>query len=295
MLHPVVEPLLKKYVQREYVLSEKGMAVVYEANRNLSEAYFEHLEFPVSRFWFKYFSDKINLLPPEKHGAVLDVCAGSGTVCLNIMSRKLFETCCAVDISEVAVRRLEERIRSLGTVGVQTVHDNIMHTRFEDNSFDCVVGNSFLHHLPDNVGFLREMHRILRPGGTICLTGEPTLAAPRLEGIILDCVVSFVRQFRPKPQKHKNVVVTDIWLYERTSLAAMLKEVGYDSVKITPFGFLVPLFNGPSSLMFKKMTGRSMQPDWWWQGLGEMDRWLFSRLLRNSLSHFVIAARKPRP
>lgn len=293
MLSVKVQPYLEQYVEEDYVLSEEGTRVVYNANANLPEAYFEHLEFPVSEFWFKYFSRRIHLLPPENFGVALDVCAGTGTVCLNIMKHKLFETCYAIDISETAVRTIQKRIRSLGITGVEAVCDNIMCTRFDNNMFDCIIGNSFLHHLPDNIGFLQEMYRILKPGGTICFTGEPSIAAPRLEGFILGSLLAIVRQIGLRSHRHARPVLTDIWLYEYGPLTSVLKKIGYDSVKVVPFGFLVPLFNGPCAMVYKKATGKSMQPDMWWRVLGGMDRWFFSWLPKNSLSYFVIAGRKP--
>ncbi|HEX7049635.1 MAG TPA: methyltransferase domain-containing protein [Longimicrobiales bacterium] len=41
---------------------------------------------------------------------------------------------------------------------------------FDDDSFDVVVGINFIEHLKDDLGFLREMTRVLRPGGHLLLT-----------------------------------------------------------------------------------------------------------------------------
>jgi SAM-dependent methyltransferase len=41
---------------------------------------------------------------------------------------------------------------------------------FPDESFDVVVGINFLEHLEDDAGFVREMVRVLRPGGAFLLT-----------------------------------------------------------------------------------------------------------------------------
>lgn len=40
----------------------------------------------------------------------------------------------------------------------------------ENDSFDAVFANMFLHHAPDPAGAIREMVRVLRPGGRLIVT-----------------------------------------------------------------------------------------------------------------------------
>ncbi|MFI7702775.1 class I SAM-dependent methyltransferase [Nonomuraea sp. NPDC049480] len=41
---------------------------------------------------------------------------------------------------------------------------------FRDEEFDAVVGNYVINHVPDTAETLKELHRVLRPGGTVALT-----------------------------------------------------------------------------------------------------------------------------
>ncbi len=50
---------------------------------------------------------------------------------------------------------------------------------FDDDSFDLAVGHSFLYLVPDRLGVLREMRRVLRPNGAVILM------EPRREGSIV--------------------------------------------------------------------------------------------------------------
>jgi hypothetical protein len=45
---------------------------------------------------------------------------------------------------------------------------------YDDNTFDLVVGHAVLHHIPDVELSLREVVRVLKPGGRFVFAGEPT-------------------------------------------------------------------------------------------------------------------------
>ena len=294
MLNPEVRSSLEHKVIRPYVLNESGSNKVFNSNEGLDEEYFDHLEFPISKFWFKYFADKISILPPDNYGKALDICCGTGTVCLNIMAEGLFSQCEAIDIAEPAIIVLNKRIDREKIDNLSAFCSNIMKTKYANESFDCVFGNSFLHHLPDNESFLKEAFRILKKGGTICFTSEPTPSGAFLEGFFSSNLLKFLQflKLKPKPSQVKPNL-SDIWLYEKEPLELMLKQVGFETVKIKGFGFLTPLFNIPSTIIFQKISKKSMQPDWWWNVFTSLDKLLFFWLPTNAYSHVTICARKP--
>jgi ubiquinone/menaquinone biosynthesis C-methylase UbiE len=45
---------------------------------------------------------------------------------------------------------------------------------YDDDTFDLVVGHAVLHHIPDVELSLREVVRVLKPGGRLVFAGEPT-------------------------------------------------------------------------------------------------------------------------
>lgn len=45
---------------------------------------------------------------------------------------------------------------------------------YDDETFDLVVGHAILHHIPDVELALREVLRVLKPGGRFVFAGEPT-------------------------------------------------------------------------------------------------------------------------
>ena len=296
MFNPVVKAQLENHLIRPYVLNQSGASMVYDSNEGLADEYFDHLEFPISDFWYAYFVDKINILQPKHYGNSLDICAGTGTVCLNLMRKGLFQNCEAIDISETAIKILQQRISKNKIANLNASCVNIMKTDYPNNHFNCIFGNSFLHHLPDNELFLKEMFRILQFEGTICFTSEPTKSAFTLETFFVRNAFKLLQFLRLKPYKRNeklNAPLSDIWLYDEETVKKMLDEVGFICVSIKGFGFLTPLFNGPFTILFQKISKKSMQPDWWWNLFTALDKILFFWLPNSFYSHYTISAKKP--
>jgi SAM-dependent methyltransferase len=92
---------------------------------------------------------------------ILDVGCGTGTMLSHLAS---FGKAQGVDIDEEAVGYCLER----GLTDVRL--GEAAKLPFDDGSFDLVTALDVVEHLDDDVGALREMRRVLRPGGRILVT-----------------------------------------------------------------------------------------------------------------------------
>jgi len=52
----------------------------------------------------------------------------------------------------------------------QVVYDDMTHSNLSNEAFDCVVAVEVLEHVEDDESFVREVHRVLKPGGTFLMT-----------------------------------------------------------------------------------------------------------------------------
>lgn len=72
--------------------------------------------------------------------------------------------CTGVDLTPRSVEITRHRFALYGMSGTFMIADG-ERLPFASDSFDVVYSNGVLHHTPDTAGAIREVHRVLRPGG----------------------------------------------------------------------------------------------------------------------------------
>jgi demethylmenaquinone methyltransferase / 2-methoxy-6-polyprenyl-1,4-benzoquinol methylase len=114
--------------------------------------------------------------------AVIDVAAGTGKLAAVLADRVgPFGRVVAVDLSPAMVERGSAATRDL--VQLEFVLADAMALPFDDGRFDAATIAFGLGTLPDLVAGLKELRRVVRPGGrVVCL--EPTMPRPRWWGMI---------------------------------------------------------------------------------------------------------------
>lgn len=120
-----------------------------------------------------------------KHTAVpsvLELGAGEGSVTLPFLEFGARVT--AVDISSNQLAILQDRCKAFKDrleVRCEDVNDTL---RDQGTKYDIIVANSFLHHIPDYLGLIRQATELLTPWGQIFSFQDPlrydTLGKPSL-------------------------------------------------------------------------------------------------------------------
>ena len=93
---------------------------------------------------------------------LLEVGCGMGTDLLQFASGGAKVT--GVDLTPRSVQTSRHHLELCGQTGDFALND-AERLPFADESFDVVYSNGVLHHTPDTAGAVREIHRVLRPGG----------------------------------------------------------------------------------------------------------------------------------
>jgi ubiquinone/menaquinone biosynthesis C-methylase UbiE len=103
----------------------------------------------------------------------LELGCGTGFFLLNLRQAGVLDEGHATDISPGMVEVARRNARGLGFEVEGRVADAEC-IPYGDGEFDLVVGHAVLHHIPDVPLALREVLRVLRPGGRFVFAGEPT-------------------------------------------------------------------------------------------------------------------------
>jgi len=74
-------------------------------------------------------------------------------------------SCVGIDLTPRSVEITRHRFKLYEVAGAFMIADG-EHLPFASESYDVVYSNGVLHHTPDTAGAIREVHRVLRPGGT---------------------------------------------------------------------------------------------------------------------------------
>ena len=125
--------------------------------------------------WRKDTMKKMNVF---SGASALDVCCGTADWTIH-----LAETAGAsgkitgLDFSENMLSVGKEKIQRHRLNTVNLIQGNASALPFDDNQFDFVTIGFGLRNVPDYIQVLQEMHRVVKPGGTVvCLeTSQPTM------------------------------------------------------------------------------------------------------------------------
>lgn len=147
----------------------RGLAQQYSDSSKLAARARLHQEFSVCEVpWFPWVMSRLPLKPGDQ---VLDIGCGPGWFWAGAASdipQELQLT--LADQSVGMVKEATERCAPLPFASVRGEVANASYLPFADQSFDVVIAMHMLYHVPDQAGAIAEMHRVLKPGGTLAVT-----------------------------------------------------------------------------------------------------------------------------
>jgi ubiquinone/menaquinone biosynthesis C-methylase UbiE len=176
----------------------------------------------------------VDMMEPKRGQSILDLGCGNGYFLLEIQRRFSPQvadlTCLGMDASKHNVMNFEAKLQSQQTTNVYPVLGTGERLPFESNSIDVVVSSEVLEHIGDKEAAIREVHRVLAPGGTFLFT-TPSASALRNWDIALWPLrmIRRLSQFRLRRRGEEGSYDEPI---KKEEYAAILGRAAYDEFEL---------------------------------------------------------------
>lgn len=184
---------------------------------NAAADYFDH---PTNTFWDRFGRATVDRLELARGAAVLDVCSGSGASAIPAAHAVGPEGhVIGVDLAENLLKLAEAKAERLGLGNLEFRVGDMMSLGYPDACFDAVVCVFGIFFVPDMPAAVRELWRLLRPGGKLAITTwGPDFFEPA-NSVFWEAVLSVA------PELHRTFNPWDR-ISTPSGLEAMLRESG---------------------------------------------------------------------
>lgn len=140
---------------------------------------------------------------------ILDIGCGNGNILKTLTGRRPGNYY-GVDLSPAMIGEAKKRLPE----GVNLQIADVVNLPFADQSFDILLCNASFHHYEEPDKAISEMHRVLRPGGTLIL-GDPTFPLLRK---LFNWAIKWGNS-------------GDVWIYGKKDILPLFQKGGFDILK----------------------------------------------------------------
>ena len=155
---------MSKFTDQQYLKSDQ-----YRDSSNLDARVMIHQRFSTNPYgWFKWVFDTLLKLP--ENAKILELGCGHGLLWKENIDR--IPAGWNITLSDLSSGMLDAAWRNLVVSGraFQFKEIDAQSIPFEDETFDAVIANHMLYHVPDRPKAIAEIKRILKSGGRLIAT-----------------------------------------------------------------------------------------------------------------------------
>ncbi|MES2353806.1 MAG: class I SAM-dependent methyltransferase [Pseudomonadota bacterium] len=250
MLSPFLKSMLSGYDESCYRIAPSDFQEILRANGAMEETGRLDLSLPAAS---EISTRRVSLaikaaaIQIPYDGMVVDLCCGTGYIARSLLAMQKVGSVIGIDLSggqlNLLKRVVDKDAKMRGKLSV--LQADTLRLPFADNCIDLIIGNSFLHHLPDVGVALTEIGRVIKPGGQFVVLHEPSLTATFFESFPWSLF--------------KNIRIenyTDLWQFDPGDLRRLLEQAGFTEIKILKTGVFANTLFGAFSIVINKFWPR---------------------------------------
>jgi ubiquinone/menaquinone biosynthesis C-methylase UbiE len=155
---------MSKFTDPQYLKTDQ-----YRDSTNLDARVIIHQRFSTNPYgWFHWVFDTLTKLP--EHAVILELGCGPGYLWSNCADR--IPPGWRITLSDLSPGMVDAAWRNLVVTGRNFKFEQIdaQSIPYPDESFDAVIANHMLYHVPDRPKAIDEIRRVLKPGGHLIAT-----------------------------------------------------------------------------------------------------------------------------
>jgi ubiquinone/menaquinone biosynthesis C-methylase UbiE len=166
-----------------------------------------------------------------------------------------------------------------------------------DASVDVVATRGVLHHLPDPAAALAEWRRVLRPGGAVVISSEPTPVVDRHGALLVRALLAVLRRPLTPEEDFWEVasMAANLHVFTADDVAGAAGAAGFADVRLDTAGFLATLLLTTSYVVHGRRPGLARALPWRFaeEVSRRLDALLCDRVLPRRLRHTVAGVLRP--
>ena len=112
-----------------------------------------------------YVGKVLSFIPGDFHGVILDVPVGTGVLTADRYARLKNSTIIACDYTPAMLYGARKRFTDKGVENAFFIHGDVANLGLRDQSVDLVLSMNGFHAFPLKQAVIREISRVLKPGG----------------------------------------------------------------------------------------------------------------------------------
>ncbi|MEY4926734.1 MAG: bifunctional demethylmenaquinone methyltransferase/2-methoxy-6-polyprenyl,4-benzoquinol methylase [Bacteroidota bacterium] len=197
------------------------------------------LSLRIDVYWRKY---AINLLRKDNPQQILDIATGTGDVALALQNQLKPEHIIGLDLSQQMLNVGIEKVKKAGfSHHIDMIQGDSENLPFENNKFDAITVAYGVRNFENLEKGLREMQRVLRPGGKLCVIefSQPKIfPVKQLFGLYFRYILPTIGRLTSKDARAYSYLYESVQAFpDGQNFMAILEKCGFTDPEWHPLTF----------------------------------------------------------